>query len=38
MATAMVTLTWCDWHLTEKDEEVPATAQPEFEGYGARPV
>lgn len=30
----MVTLTWCDWHLTEKDEEVPATAMPEFEGMG----
>jgi hypothetical protein len=24
MATAMVTLTWCDWHLTEKDTEEPA--------------
>jgi len=24
MAKAMITLTWCDKHLTDKDEEVPA--------------
>lgn len=28
MATAMVTLRWCDKHLTEKDEEVPADPMP----------
>lgn len=32
MATAMVTLTWCDRHLSDKDEEVPATAMPEIQG------
>ena len=28
MATAMVTLTWCDRHLTDTDEEVPGDAMP----------
>ncbi len=28
MATALVTLTWCDQHLAEKDEEIPATTMP----------
>lgn len=35
MATALVTLIWCDWHLAEKDEEVPATEMPPF-GDGLR--
>lgn len=32
MATALVTLTWCDKHLAEKDEEVPAVPMPEWSG------
>lgn len=28
----MVTLTWCDRHLIEKDEEVPASSMPEIQG------
>src|SRR5262245_40650659 len=30
MAKALITLTWCDRHLTEKDEEVPAEPMPEW--------
>lgn len=33
MARAMITLTWCDWCLTEKDLETPATAMPELDGF-----
>lgn len=32
MATAMVTLTWCDRHLTDKDEEVPGSSMPPVNG------
>lgn len=28
----MVTLTWCDRHLADKDEQVPASAMPEIQG------
>jgi len=34
VATALVTLTWCDRHLSDKDEEVPATPMPDVQGYG----
>jgi C2H2 type zinc finger protein len=35
MAKALITLTWCDRHLTEKDEEVPAEPMPEWaDGWG----
>lgn len=33
MAKALITLTWCDRHLTDKDEEVPASPMPEMQGW-----
>lgn len=34
MAIALITLTWCDRHLADKDEEVPAEPMPVLDGYG----
>ena len=34
MATELITLTYCDIHLQDKDEQVPGQAYPGFEGSG----